>query len=72
MNKKILLLGQAALMFQVETRWLRREARAGRVPCLKAGRTLLFDPEAVEAALIKRASTEQTDKEAARDPKGGT
>jgi len=35
--------------------WLRREARAGRIPSFRAGRRLLFDPDAVEASLIERA-----------------
>lgn len=36
--------------------WLKAEVEAGRIPCLKAGRRLLFDADAVEAALIKRAA----------------
>lgn len=40
--------------------WLREEADAGRLPCLRVGRRLLFNPAAVEAALAERAaSTEQ-------------
>jgi hypothetical protein len=34
---------------------LRDEALAGRVPALKAGKVLLFDPEAVERVLLERA-----------------
>jgi len=33
--------------------WLRREADAGRLPCIKAGRVRMFDPETVKAALSK-------------------
>lgn len=29
---------------------------AGRIPCLRAGRRLLFDADAVERALIQRAA----------------
>jgi hypothetical protein len=36
--------------------WLKAEADAGRLPCLKAGRRLLFDPAAVEAELLRRAA----------------
>ena len=35
--------------------WLKAEADAGRIPCLRARQRLLFDPEAVERALIARA-----------------
>lgn len=35
--------------------WLRAEAEAGRIPCFQVGRRLLFDAEAVEAALLERA-----------------
>lgn len=35
--------------------WLKAEAEAGRIPCFRAGKRLLFDPVAVEQALIKRA-----------------
>ena len=35
--------------------WLRREAREQRLPYLRAGNRLLFNPEAVESALIDRA-----------------
>ena len=36
--------------------WLRAEALAGRMPCLKAGKRLLFNREAVERTLLKRAA----------------
>jgi hypothetical protein len=35
--------------------WLRAQALAGRIPCLRAGRKLLFSPEAVEKALAELA-----------------
>ena len=37
--------------------WLRREADAGRLPCLRAGRRRMFDMDAVVAALAKRQKT---------------
>jgi hypothetical protein len=37
--------------FGLPLAWLRREARAERIPSLRVGRRLLFDPEAVAAAL---------------------
>jgi hypothetical protein len=39
-------------------KWLRDEAEAGRIPHLKAGKALLFDPEAVERVLVERAGRE--------------
>lgn len=36
--------------------WLYGEARAGRLPYLRVGRRMLFDPEAVELALLHRAA----------------
>ena len=54
-QSKLLLIGPTARRFRVPVAWLRQEAEAGRVPHLKAGRVLLFDPEAVEAVLLDRA-----------------
>jgi hypothetical protein len=39
----------------VPAAWLRQEAQAGRVPCLRAGRRLLFNVTLVEHALLERA-----------------
>ena len=65
MNKKrqkLLVLGSMARRLGVEPRWLRAEAEAGRLPHVKAGRTLLFNPDIVEGLLIERASSRgQTD-----------
>ena len=36
--------------------WLRTEADAGRIPCLRVGRKLLFQIEAVKRALAERAA----------------
>ena len=36
--------------------WLRVEALTGRIPCLKIGRKLLFNPDAVAKALSERAA----------------
>jgi hypothetical protein len=40
----------------VSQKWLRDEALAGRVPCLRAGSRLLFSAEAVERVLADRAA----------------
>jgi len=36
--------------------WLKVEADAGRIPCLRAGRKRLFNPEAVLNVLAERAA----------------
>jgi hypothetical protein len=41
---------------RVTVGWLREEALAGRVPCLKAHDRLLFVPAAVERVLVERAT----------------
>lgn len=45
--------------------WFKAEAEAGRIPSLHAGRRLVFNPEAVERALLERAErpTERNDDE---------
>lgn len=50
-------LAQRFRRYGLSMAWLRREAKAGRIPSFQAGRRLLFDPEAVEAALIQRAKS---------------
>jgi len=42
--------------FGITRQWLQAESEAGRIPCFKAGRRLLFDADAVEAALLQRAA----------------
>ena len=37
-------------------KWLRDEADAGRIPCLRIGRRLLFSLEAVQEVLAERAA----------------
>ena len=47
-------------------RWLRAEAEAGRIPCVKAERRLLFNREAVVKTLSDRAASEHIGKGAAK------
>ena len=59
MDKKLFTLRSLARHlkgFGLTAVWLKAEAEAGRIPCLMAGRRMLFDVEAVEAALLRRAS----------------
>jgi hypothetical protein len=51
-------LAQRLKRYGLSAAWLKAEAEAGRIPSLKAGRRLLFDADAVEAALIRRAASE--------------
>lgn len=57
----LLPLGPMARRIRVTTTWLRAEADAGRVPCLKAGKRYLFAPEAVERTLAERAANGSED-----------
>ena len=52
-------LYQLALATGLPWRWLRDEALAGRIPCLRAGRCMLFNYYAVEEALAERAAESQ-------------
>lgn len=51
----LLDLRSMARRLRVSMRWLRDEARAGRVPHLAAGRRLLFDAMTVEQVMTARA-----------------
>jgi hypothetical protein len=55
----LLPLGRMARRLRVTSAWLRAEADAGRVPCLKAETRYLFSPETVEHVLAVRASQEK-------------
>ena len=47
-----------ARRLRVPTTWLEAEAAAGRLPHLRAGRQVLFEPATVERILAERARTE--------------
>lgn len=55
---RLLPLSRMARRLHVTVAWLRSEAEAGRVPCLRAGRCYLFSPVAVELAISQRAASE--------------
>jgi adenylosuccinate lyase len=52
---KLLPANLMARRLRVTLAWLRAEADAGCIPALKAGDRYLFDPEAVERVLLRRA-----------------
>lgn len=58
MHHRLLPLSLMAKRVRVPVSWLRAEAEAGRVPALAAGKTFLFDAEAVEECLLARARGE--------------
>jgi hypothetical protein len=54
-NSQLVPINVAARWLRVPAGWLRAEAEAGRIPCLRAGKAILCDFAAVEAALLERA-----------------
>lgn len=56
-QSRLLPVGPMARRLRVPVKWLHQEAEAGRVPCLKAHETLLFDADTVERVLLQRART---------------
>jgi excisionase family DNA binding protein len=53
----LVTLHQLAARLRLSREWLREEALAGRLPCLRVGRKLLFNLPAVERILAERAAT---------------
>jgi hypothetical protein len=53
---RLLRLTHAAKAFDLPVRWLKNEAIAGRLPCLRVGRRIYFDRHALENALARRAA----------------
>ncbi|MHC4947206.1 MAG: hypothetical protein ACYTG1_02945 [Planctomycetota bacterium] len=51
-------LQQLARRLGLPMAWLRAEAEAGRLPCLRAGRRLMFNITEVEDALARRDDRE--------------
>jgi hypothetical protein len=54
-TRSLLPLNVAARKLRVPFKWLRAEAEAGRIPCLRTDKQFMCDLEAVEAALLERA-----------------
>jgi hypothetical protein len=48
-------LNQLSRRVNLPAAWLKQEAEAGNLPCLRVGRRFLFSPEAVNRALLERA-----------------
>lgn len=56
MDTKLLTLDELSDRTGLPAAWLRREADAGRLPCICAGRRRMFDLAAVLSALAERQS----------------
>lgn len=54
--ESIVPIGRMADLLGVRADWLKEQAQAGRIPHLKAGRVLLFNPEAVIPVLAEMAA----------------
>lgn len=61
---ELLTIGRMARRLGITQQWLREQADAGKVPCLRAGKRILFNPVAVQETLASQA--------AARQPEGVT
>ena len=59
-TEKFVPLRQAAIRLGLPMVWLKNEAKAGRVPCLRAGNRVMFHVDAVERALLERANQQET------------
>jgi hypothetical protein len=53
---ELLTTGQTARRLRVPVKWLKDEAKAGKIPHLQAGKAILFNPDVVGKLLIERAS----------------
>jgi excisionase family DNA binding protein len=52
----LLSLSRLARRLGITQQWLRAQADAGKIPCLKAGNRYLFNPVAVQEALAAKAA----------------
>ena len=59
MADTLVTLGRLAQELRLPRQWLRREADAGRLPCLRVGRRYLFHADYVRRALAQRAAASE-------------
>ena len=55
-ESQIVPIGKLADMLSVPRAFLERETRAGRIPYLRAGNRVIYNPAAVRRALAERAA----------------
>lgn len=60
-------LSDVAAELRLPRTWIRDEADAGRLPCLRVGRTRLFSLAAVREALERRAASGDSTNETGAD-----
>lgn len=53
---ELFCLSRMSRRLGVTRQWLREQADAGKVPCLKAGKRYLFNPVAVQETLAAKAT----------------
>ncbi len=53
----LLTLNRLARTLRLSRAWLKEEALAGRLPCLRVGRKLLFELATIKRELAERAAT---------------
>jgi excisionase family DNA binding protein len=56
---ELLSISSLARLVNLPESWLRAEAVAGRIPCLRVGRKMRFNLSAVQHALLIRAAGEK-------------
>lgn len=66
-HDELLSLRRLAASLKLPLAWLRAEADAGRIPCLRAGRRRLFHLDSVHRVLVQRASGTEPTANAASD-----
>ncbi len=54
--ESVVTLNRLAAHMRLPREWLRNEALAGHLPCLRVGRKMLFNLAAVEQTLAERAA----------------
>lgn len=59
MDAKYVGIAEVAQHTGLPIAWIKREADAGRLPCLHVNRRVLFDIESVERALAERADAQR-------------
>ena len=58
---ELLTLRRMARRLGLPQQWLREQAEAGKVPCLRAGRRYLFNPVALQSALADAAAATRSE-----------
>ena len=54
-RRRLVTASIMARRLRVTLRWLRAEAEAGRIPCIRAEKQMLFNADVVERLLLERA-----------------